>query len=161
MSSFTKILGGTVLGAGLIAGVNYFKNIKRAKAELEVIPTANLYSLSWDGVTIRIDVLIKNPTSGSFVIKFPFVKLLYKNTTIGSSQALNKNIKIAAHGEAMIDKILITVPVTSVFSLVFGLIKALHNKEAIKLTIKTMTEVDIGFAKIPYDNETEVVLKKG
>jgi hypothetical protein len=143
MSSFAKILGGTVLGAGLIAGVNYFKNIKRAKAELEVIPTANLYSLSWDGVTIRIDVLIKNPTSGS------------------SSQALNKNIKIAAHGEAMIDKILITVPVTSVFSLVFGLIKALHNKEAIKLTIKTMTEVDIGFAKIPYDNETEVVLKKG
>ena len=160
MSSFTKIIAGTVLGAGVIAGISYFKNLRKAQAELEIIPKANLYSLSWDGLTIRVDVLLKNPTKGSFSIKFPFVKLIYKDTTIGSSQAVNENIKIPPYGEAIIEKILVQVPVTSVFSVVFALVKSLYNKEPVKLTIKTMTTVDVGLAKIPYENETEVIVKK-
>ena len=160
MSSLTKIITGTVLGAGVIAGISYFKNLRKAQAELEIIPKANLYSLSWDGLTIRVDVLMKNPTRGSFSIKFPFVKLIYKDTTIGSSQAVNKNIKIPPYGEAMVEKILVQVPVTSIFSVVFALVKSLYNKEPVKLTIKTMTTVDVGLAKIPYENETEVIVKK-
>ena len=149
-----------MLGAGVIAGISYFKNLRKAQAELEIIPKANLYSLSWDGLTIRVDVLMKNPTKGSFSIKFPFVKLIYKGTTIGSSQAVNKNIKIPAYGEAMVEKILVQIPVTSVFSVVFALVKSLYNKEPVKLSIKTMTTVDVGLAKIPYENETEVIVKK-
>ena len=160
MSSLTKIITGTMLGAGVIAGISYFKNLRKAQAELEIIPKANLYSLSWDGLTIRVDVLLKNPTRGSFSIKFPFVKLIYKDTTIGSSQAVNKNIKIPPYGEAMVEKILVQIPVTSIFSVVFALVKSLYNKEPVKLTIKTMTTVDVGLAKIPYENETEVIVKK-
>ena len=160
MSSFTKIIGGTVLGAGVIAGYSYIKNLRKAKAELEILPKANLYSLSWDGITVRVDVLLKNPTSGSFSIKYPFVKLLYKGSTVGSSQALNKDIKIPAFGEAMIEKILITVPVTGVFSVVFNLVKALHNKEPVKMTVRTTTTVDIGLANIPYESESEVTIRK-
>ena len=149
-----------MLGAGVIAGISYFKNLRKAQAELEIIPKANLYSLSWDGLTIRVDVLLKNPTKGSFSIKFPFVKLIYKDTTIGSSQAVNENIKIPPYGEAIIEKILVQVPVTSVFSVVFALVKSLYNKEPVKLTIKTMTTVDVGLAKIPYEDSTEVIVKK-
>ena len=160
MSSFAKILGGTALGAGLIAGVNYFRQLHKAKVELEILPKANLYSLNWDGITVRVDVLLKNPTGGSFYIKFPYVKLIYKTTIVGSSHALNKDIKIPAYGEALIEKILITIPVTSVFSVVFALVKALHNKEPVKMTVKTMTTVDIGIAKLPYESETEVIIKR-
>jgi len=160
MSSLTKILAGTMLGAGVIAGYGYIKRLRKAQAELEIIPKANLYALSWDGLTIRVDVLMKNPTKGSFSIKFPFVKLIYKDTTIGSSQAVNKDIKIPPYGEAMIEKILVQIPVTNVFSLVFSLIKSLYNKEPVKLTIKTMTTVDVGIAKIPYEDSKEVTVKK-
>lgn len=160
MSSFTKIIAGTAIGASMIAGFGYIKQLRKAKAELEIIPKPNLYALTWSGITIRVDVVLKNPTAGSFYIKFPFIKLIYKDSTIGSSQAIDKNIKIKAFGEAVIDKILITVPVTNVFSLGFSLVKALHNKEPIKLKIKTMTMVDIGFAKLPYEVETEFLIKK-
>lgn len=160
MSSFGKILAGTVIGAGAIAGYSYFKNLRKAQAELQIIPQANLYSISWDGIIIKVDVLMKNPTKGSFSIKFPFVKLSYKGTVIGSSQSVDKDIKIPAYGEAMIEKILVQIPVTSVFSIVFALIKSLYNKEPVKLTIKTVTTVDIGIAKVPYSNETEVTIKK-
>ena len=160
MSSITKVLAGTFLGAGVIAGVGFIKRLRQAQSEMEIIPTANLYSLNWEGVTIRVDVLLKNPTRGSFSIKYPFIKLIYKGTTIGSSQAVNKDIKIAAFGEAKVEKILVQIPVTSVFSVVFALVKSFHNKEPVKLTIKSTTVVDIGITSIPYQSEQEVTVKK-
>ncbi len=102
MSLVTKILAGTVISAGAIAGWSYVKNLKKAQAELEVVPKASIYQLSWDGLTIKVDVLLKNPTKGSFSVKFPFVKLLYKDATIGSSQVVNKEIKIPQFGEVLI-----------------------------------------------------------
>ena len=160
MSLLTKILTGTVIGAGAIAGWSYVKNLKRAQAELEVVPKAAIHQLSWDGLTINIDVLMKNPTKGSFSIKFPFVKLLYKDSVIGSSQAIDKDIKIPPYGEALIEKIMIKTPMTSVFSVVFTMIKALYNNETIRVTIKTITTIDIGIINVPYEDKKEVTVKK-
>jgi hypothetical protein len=160
MSSFSKILTGTVVGAGIITAFGYIKNLRKAQAALEIQPKASIHSIGWDGIIIRVDVLMKNPTKGSFSIKFPFVKIAYKNETIGSSQAIDKDIKIPAYGEALIDKILVQVPVSSVFSLVFTLIKSLYNKETVTLTVTTMTTINIGLAKIPFTKQTEVVVKK-
>lgn len=160
MSLLTKILTGTVLGAGAIAGWSYVKNLKNAQAELQIVPNASLYQLSWDGVTIKIDVLLKNPTKGSFSVKFPFVTLLYKDTTIGSSQALNKEFKLPQFGEILIDKIMVQIPMTSAFSVVFTLIKALFNKEAVTLTIRTLTHINLGWVVLPYENKQDVTVKK-
>ena len=160
MNSITKLLAGTMLGAGVIAGVGYVKRLRQAQGDMEIIPTANLYSLNWEGVTIRIDVLLKNPTKGSFSIKFPFIKLIYKGTSIGSSQAVNKDIKITPFSEVKVENIMVRIPVTSVFSVVFALVKSFHNKEPVKLTIKTTTVVDIGITSIPYQSEQEVTVKK-
>lgn len=160
MSLFTKILAGTVIGAGAVAGWSYVKNLKKAQAELQIIPKVSLHQLSWDGLTIKIDVLLKNPTKGSFSVKFPFVTLLYKEATIGSSQAINKEIKIPQFGEVLIDKIMVQIPMDSVFSVVFTLIKALFNKEAVTLTVRTLTHINLGWVVLPYENKQEVQIKK-
>jgi hypothetical protein len=160
MSVLTKLLAGTVLGAGVVAGYSYIKRLGKTKAELEIQPKAMLHRINWNGIIIRVDVLMKNPTSGSFAIKFPFVKISYKDTTIGSSQVVNKDIIIPPHGQAQIEKIMVEIPVTSVFSLVYGLVKALYNKEAVHMSVKTMTTVDIGIAKVPYEETKEVIIKK-
>src|SRR5688572_26739652 len=114
MSLTTKILTSTAAGALAIAGWSYVNNLKRAAAELEVVPKASIYQLSWDALTVRVDILLKNPTKGSFSLKFPFVKLLYKDTTVGSSQAVNKEIKIPSYGEVVIEKMMVQIPITSV-----------------------------------------------
>jgi hypothetical protein len=160
MSLLTKILTSTVLGAGAIAGWSYVTNLKKAQAELEVVPKATIHQLNWDGLTIRLDVLLKNPTKGSFSIKFPFVKLLYKDTTIGSSSAIDKEIKIPAYGEAIIDKILVQIPLTNAFSIVFTLVKTLISGETATITIRTITTVNLGIVKLPYESKKEVTIKK-
>lgn len=160
MSIATKILTTSVIGFGAIAGWTYVKNLKKAQAELEVMPKASIHQLSWDGLTIRLDVLLKNPTKGSFSIKFPFVKLLYKETVIGSSEAIDKEIKIPAFGQAMIDKVLVQIPMTNVFSTVFTLVKTLIGGDSATLAIRTLTTINLGIIKLPYENKQEVQLKK-
>lgn len=160
MNLTAKILTGSVLGAGAIAGWSYVKNLRRAQAELQVLPKASLHQLSWDGITIKIDILLKNPTKGSFSVKFPFVSLLYKDITIGSSQAVNKEIKIPQFGQLLIDKIMVQIPMSNVFSVVFTLIKALFNKEAVTLTVRTLTHINLGWVVLPYENKQEVTIKK-
>ena len=160
MTLLTKIVAGTVVGAGAIAGWSYVKNLKKAQAELQVVPKVSLNQLSWDGLTIKIDVLLKNPTKGSFSIKFPFVTLLYKDATLGSSQAVNKEIKIPQFGEVMIDKIMVQIPMTSAFSIVYTLIKALFNKDSVTLMVRTLTHINLGWVVLPYENKQDVTVKK-
>jgi hypothetical protein len=160
MSIVSKILTTSVIGVGAVAGWTYVKNLKKAQGELEVVPKATVYQLSWDGLTIRLDVLLKNPTKGSFSIKFPFVKLLYKDTVIGSSEAIDKQIKIPAFGQVMIDKILVQIPMTNVFSISFTLIKALISGGSETITIRTLTTINLGIIKLPYEDKQEVTIKK-
>jgi len=160
MSLVTRILTGTVVSVGAIAGWSYLKNLKTASAELEVVPKASIHQLSWDGLTIRLDVLLKNPTKGSFSIKFPFVKLLYKETVIGSSNAVDKEINITAHGEVMIDKIMVQIPMAGVFSVAFTLIKTLISGGTETITIRTLTTINLGIIKMPYENKQNITIKK-
>jgi hypothetical protein len=160
MSLTRKVLTGTLIGAGLIAGYRYYLNMKKTQAELEVIPDARLHEVNWDGIIIRIDVLLKNPTKGSFAIKFPFVKLIYKGATVGSSEVVNKDIKIPAFGQAKIDKLLVTIPIMSLFTVSSSILKAIQNNEQVQITAKMMTTIDLGWTKIPFEESHEVTLKK-
>lgn len=160
MRPVSKILAATVIGAGVIAGISYIKGLTRAKASLEIIPKVSLYQLSWDGLTFRIDVQIKNPSKADCSIKFPFVKVLMKDTLLGSSQAVNKDIRIPPYGEAMIEKVLVEMPVGSILSVAYALIKSLNSKEEVKITVKTMTTIDMGWVQVPYENSTDVLIRK-
>lgn len=160
MSLTTKIITGTLLGAGVIAGYSYYLKMRKTQAELLIIPDAKLDAVNWDGITIRIDLLLKNPTKGSFSVKFPFVKLMYKNALVGSSKVGSEDIKIPAFGEAKIKKILVHVPILSIFTVSSSILKAIQNKEQVMITATLMTTIDLGFSKIPFEESHEVLLKK-
>ena len=160
MSLSNKIIAGTLVGAGVLAVATYFRNIQRAQAQLEVIPTANIHQLSLEGLTIRVDAQLKNPTGASFKIKYPYIQLSHSGHLVGSSQAINKDIKIPAYGQVMIHDIMVKIPVTGFFTLVFDLVKALMNKQAITFTIAVITTVDLGWTQLAYEHKQDISLKK-
>jgi hypothetical protein len=160
MGAGTKILVGTALGAGAIAGISYLMNIKRAQASLEVKPQAFIHKVNWEGLTIRVNALLKNPTGASFKIKFPYIRVDHKDTLLGSSQVINKDIKIPAYGEAFIKDIMIVIPVLSFFSVIYDLIKELMAKQPMSLFVTTVTTIDLGFTRLPFNDRKEVVIKK-
>jgi hypothetical protein len=158
MKNWEKIALGTVIGGALIGGTVYVIRLSKSSAQLESVPMVKIHKLDLTGLTLRVDVQLKNPTRTAFKIKFPFIKLVYKGTTVGSSQAIDKDITIPAFGEAVINQIMINIPMLNIFSLSGGLITAMQNKEATKIDVTTITTIDIGIKKIPYTKIDTVTL---
>ena len=158
MSPTGKIITGTLIGTGLVAGFRYISRLTNMQKQLVVVPKASLAKMNLDGLTIRVDAVLKNPTTGSFSMKFPFIKLLYKDTVVGSSQASDQNIQVPAHGEARIENVMVNVPLESIFSLAASLLTAIKNKETVKLKIEVQSDLDLGIIKRFYQHTQEVVL---
>jgi hypothetical protein len=160
MERLGKIIVGTIVSGVVIAGTVYVVRLNRTAANLETVPMVKVNKLDLSGLTLQVDVQLKNPTRTTLKIKFPFVKLVYKGTTIGSSQAIDKDITIPAFGEAVINRIMIRIPLLSIFSLSGGLIKAMQNNETAQVNVVTSTTLDVGIKKIPFTKTDTVTLTK-
>ena len=160
MSLTNKIIAGSVIGIGAIATIAYLNRINRAQVQLQVIPNASIYQLSLDGLTIKVDALLKNPTGASFRIKYPFIELTHKNILVGSSQVINKDIRIPAYGQVLIKDMMVKIPVLSFFSVVYDMVKSLMNKQSIVFTVGVITTVDLGWTQVAYEHKQDLTIKK-
>jgi hypothetical protein len=145
MEMWKKISIGAGAGGILIGGILFIPKLlklKSASVSLDVVPRALLHKIDFTGVTIRIDVQLKNPTSAVFKMKYPYVHLSYKGSTIGTSQSINQDIGMVGFGEANINGIIFHIPMISLLSVLGGLLKGIQNNEEIKLDITTMTHID-------------------
>lgn len=163
MSVQKQVVTGTLVATGLVAVYFFVKKLRRLQVNLEVLPTASVYKINLGGLTIKVDVVLKNPTNMSLRIKFPFVKLLYKGTTIGSSQVVDKDVRIPAYGEAKIDRILIHIPLLETFSVAYSLVKTLMKKDKtpgneIKVGVTVITTVFVGSMSMPLNETNEIPL---
>lgn len=156
MNLLTKIL----IGAGAVTGIGFLLKLKRTSAEIQTVTTAKIHRLDLSGLTVRIDVQVKNPTKGSLSIKYPFVKVIYKDATIGTSQSINQDIKIPSFGEARIDGILINIPILGLLSVGKDLYKSLKDNSGVKVNITVISTIELGLKSLPYEKTQEVILKK-
>jgi len=155
---FKKLLLTVVaLGGGLLA-YGYSRRMTKTKAELLITPKAILHSISLTGLVIRIDLMIKNPNAGTFKVRFPFITVLFKGAVIGSSKVVNQEIEIPPYDQKSIEKIMVDVPLDSVFSVVTTLIKSLTNGKSEIITIKTKTEANLGWTKVDVYDVQEIPL---
>lgn len=159
--SVNKLLIGVGIGATALAGYAYAKKMSLTQAHLEVIPSAMIHKLNLTGMIIKMDVRLKNPDGGTFKIKYPFIKIVHEGSTLGSSQAVDKDIQLPAYGEAVINGIMIQIPLLSIISSAYKMFQALQKGSEIKLTAVTITTIDLGWNKIPFEKKDEITLKKG
>lgn len=160
MTKWMKILIGTGITGGLLAGLGYALRIKRTGKELEVVTKVNLHKLDFTGITLRADSVLKNPSGTKLKIKFPFVKLYYKDSLVGASEVINKDIEIPAYGEGRIEKIMIQIPLMGLLSVGAGLFKSVQDGNEVKIKVITRTAIDLGIQHLPYQTTEEVTLKK-
>jgi hypothetical protein len=155
MNSLTKIL----IGTGVVLTGGYLFRMSRTSANLEIEANSEILSLKISGLTVRINAKIKNPTDGTLKIKYPFLKLIFKGETLGSSQAIDKDITIPKFGEVNIEGIIINIPLTGIFSIAMDLLKALKTNEGVKVSVTVITTIYTTFSTLPYETEIEQVLR--
>ena len=151
------IIGGIVAGAGA-----YLFRLKRTSKHLESSIRARIHKISFTEIIIRLDVRLKNPTSGTLSLKYPFVKLSYKDQVIGTSQATNKDVTIPPHGETTIPGITIRLPLLKLTGLAKSLVNIIKgSSEGMSVEATTITTIDVGLGRgIPYEKTDPIVLKK-
>lgn len=84
---------------------------------------------------------------------------MFKDSIIGTSQVIDKTITIPKNGEVNVEGIMILVPYTGLFSVGAGLLKALTQNDSAVITVKTITNVDLGWKKLPYEKSSDITLR--
>ena len=161
MGALKKILIGLGIGGGIVAGGTYLWRLNKTSVNLETVPTVKLHKVDLQGMVLRVDVTLKNPTRTSLKLKFPFIRLAIKGTSIGSSQSVNQDIALPAFGEAKFDAIMIRIPMLSLLSTAKGLLQAVQKSEPFTIDVTTITTIDLKWKKVPYEKTDSVQLIAG
>lgn len=182
MELWQKITAGALMGGVVIGGVIFIPKLiqlNNAAPELDVIPKAMIHKFDpLSGLTIRIDVQLKNPTPAAFKLKYPYVRVTLGETLLGTSQSVNTDIGMPAYGEANITAIMLQIPMLKLLSLAGTFLKAVTANQETKINIATVTHIDpywkyneaskqwtrmISLGKkstVPYTNNQPITLRK-
>ncbi|MFI5195717.1 MAG: hypothetical protein ACHQD8_01385 [Chitinophagales bacterium] len=159
MNAITKIIAGTAVGAGLIGAFTYVRGLTRAQAELQIVPSIYLHKVSLEGLIIRVDALLKNPTRANFKIKYPLIEIMHAEKLVGSSQMVDKDIHIPSFGQVMIQDMMVTIPVLNLFSVASDLMLSINNHEPVVLNVGVITTLDLGWTQTAYVHRQDITLK--
>lgn len=150
-----------LIGAGAVAaifGANYLLKLNRLSNELESVTKVNIHKVALDGITLRVDVILKNPSGGTISVKHPFVKMMYKGTTVASSQIKDVNITIPKFSEVNLDPIMITLGYLTLATTVPALLKEYRANGKLIVSVKTVTTIN---DTLPYSKTDDITIGGG
>lgn len=150
-----------LFGAGALAalfGASYLFKLNRLSNELESVTKVAIHKVSLDGIELRIDVTLKNPSGGSITVKHPFVKMIYGDVTVASSQIRDVNISIPKFSEVNLEPVMITIGFMNLATTVPGLLKEYRNTGKLTITVKTITTIN---DSLPYSKTDTITLGGG
>jgi hypothetical protein len=149
----------TAIGSAIIGLGVWINRLRRTSVNLEFVPSLMLHKIDFSGVYIRVDVLVKNPSNMDLKFNYPFVKLNYEGSSVGSSQSKNEEIQIKAYSESRIEKLMIHIPLLNLFSNTGKLIASIKAKSPIILDTEIISNVNLGFRSIPFKTSFKLNLK--
>lgn len=151
-----------LIGAGAVAalfyGGSYLLKLKRLSAELESETKVAIHKVSLTGIELVIKVKLKNPSEGSIKVKHPFVKMMYGEKTVASSQVRDSDITVEKFSEVNLDPIKISLGFLSMATSVPALIKEYRETGKLNLTVHTVTTIN---NSLPYTKTDNITLGGG
>jgi hypothetical protein len=148
-------LAGGAIAAGGYFGIRYLA-LKRLNDEIQVVISANINKVSLTSMELKIDILIKNPTSGTIDVKYPFVKVYYSGTLLGSSEVKDKDFPIPKYSQMQVDPIYLTINLMGFLSIVPKLLNDLQKNAPVAIQVVTVTTLN---NSIPYTRTNNITIK--
>ena len=144
--------------AGAVGGIAYLLSLKRLSDELEIVTGASISKVTLTGLVLKVNVTLKNPTGGSVMVKQPFVKMIYADKTIASSQVKDANIEIPKFSEVNLDPIKIKLGFLSLATTVPALVKEYRETGKLNVIVHTVTTIN---DSLPYTKTDNITLGGG
>lgn len=151
-----------LIGAGAVAvvyfGGSYLLKLKRLSHELESETKVSIHRVNLSGIELSINVKLKNPSGGSIRVKHPFVKMIYADKTVASSQVKDVNITIPKFNEVDLEPVRIKLGFLSLATTVPTLLKEYRETGKLNLVVHTITTIN---DSLPYTKTNNITLGGG
>jgi len=157
-----SLLKSTLIATGIGGSFALFflGRYKNASKEIQVLPSFSIPNFGLKGLTVEINLTIKNPTTVTLNIMYPFMRLMLGGSLIGSSQVINQVIKIPSYGEVQINKITIPISLMEELDLGLSLLSPLASGASVSAELVTVSALSFWFGDIAFERTTKVNLKK-
>lgn len=132
--------------------------LQRFSKELESITKVSIHKVSLEGIELRIDVTLKNPSGGSLRVKQPFVKMIHEGTTVASSQIADVNITVPRFSEVSMEPIRLNIGFLMLAAKFPTLLRQYRDTGQIRLVVKTVTTIN---DRLPYTKTDDITLGGG
>ena len=147
-----------MIGAGAVAAIyfggSYLLKLNRLSNELESETKVSIHTVNLSGIELTIKVKLKNPSGGSIKVKHPFVKMIYADKTVASSQVKDANIEIPKFSEVNLEPVRIKLGFLSLATTVPALIKEYRESGKLNLVVHTITTINDSLPYTKIDNIT-------
>lgn len=151
-----------LIGAGAVVaayfGGSYLLKLNRLSHELESETKVSIHNVGLAGIELSINVKLKNPSGGSIRVKHPFVKMVYGNKTVASSQVKDTNITVPKFSEVNLEPIRIQLGFLSLATTVPALMKEYRETGKLTLVVYTITTIN---DSLPYTKTDNITLGGG
>jgi hypothetical protein len=140
--SAASLTGLFFLGRAAYNGYVNLAELKNLSKRLVTVITARIHALDSSGLTVSIDVTLKNTSARGFRMGLPFVSIVYGGKTVASSEAADTRFSIPPKGEYTIRGIMLNVPFSGFLTVAGALIRSLTFGSEVKLKVQTTTSID-------------------
>ena len=151
-----------LIGAGALTaayfGGSYLLKLNRLSNEMESETKVSIHNVDLAGIALSINVKLKNPSGGSIRVKHPFVKMIYAEKTIASSQVIDTNITIPKFSEVNLEPIRLQLGFLSLATTVPTLMKEYRQTGKLNLVVHTITTIN---DSLPYTKMESITLGGG
>jgi hypothetical protein len=158
MSKSSRFLFGAGAVAAIYLGGRYVLKLNRLSNELESETKVSIHSVSLSGIELSIKVRLKNPSGGSLKVKHPFVKMIYGEKTIASSQVKDSNIEIPKFSEVNLEPIKIKLGFLALATTVPALVKEYRETGKLNMVVHTVTTIN---DSLPYSKTDNITIGGG
>jgi hypothetical protein len=158
MIKSSHLLIGVSAAAAVYFVGSHLHKLNRLSNELESETKVSIHNVNLSGIELTINVKLKNPSGGSLKVKHPFVKMIYGDKTVASSQVKDANITIPKFSEVNLEPVRIKLGFLSLATTVPALIKEYRETGKLNLIVHTVTTIN---DSLPYTKKDNITLGGG
>lgn len=152
-----KIIAGAGIAGATAAGISGVR-LYRLSRKLQITHRLRVSGLSLKGVTLTIDVVMKNPTAGSLKMKYPFLTVMLGDTLLATSEMKDADIEIKPYSVTEVKDITFNIDVLQELSILASLLVPLSTGQPVTLRAITQTGVKFLFFRFPFTTEEDLIL---
>lgn len=149
MSKGKYLLWGAA-GLVVVLGGRYLYKLSRLSNELEVVTKVTM-----QGLNLRVDVTLKNPTEGSISVKHPFVKMMYNGDTFASSDVKDVDYVLPRFGQKKLDPIIIKLSFLTLATSFPAMAKQYRTQGTMTIDVSIVTTIN---NKIPFNKNEKMTI---